>query len=159
MSSSAFDPQETSLGGNTPSEERADSQSHVDHQADNQADKRAQQRPEHDFFEQVMRETQDICDEGADIDAMAIDPAEKEAIFAVARKFRGHAFALDPVLIELVHAVLRSQLPARANSSDAWREVAGEIAATLMQDPVASKRLEKFWARLTDSSCAGGDEP
>lgn len=155
MSSSAFDPQETPLGNNAPVDQQLGSQSHVDNREDN----RAQHGPEHDLFEQVMRETQEICSEDANIESMAIDPDEKEAIFAVARKFHGRAFSLDPVLIELVHAVLRSQLPAHATFSDAWMEVAGEIASTLIQDPVASQRLEKFWARLTDSSCAVGYEP
>ena len=150
MTSSAFGPQESPLDNHVRGDEQANTQS--------QAERQSQQSPEHDLFEQVMRETQEICDEGGDIQSMAIDPGEKEAIFAVARKFRGQAFALDPVLIELVRAVLRSQLPAHADSSDGWREVAGEIAETLIQDPVASERLEKFWARLTDSSCAVGDE-
>ena len=100
-----------------------------------------------------MRQTQEICDEGAENSS-----AEKGAILEVARKFQGQPFSLDPVLGELVRAVLRSRLPERAGSGAAWREISAEIAETLFEDPVSRDRLERFWSRLMDSCLAVGDE-
>ncbi len=154
MSSSAFDSQESPLDNRAPGEKQPNTPA----PAESQSQHRGRQGPPHDLFEEVMRETQEICDEGVDIQSRAMDPQEKEAILAVARKFHGQDFALDPVLIELVYAVLRSRLPASADCSDAWREVAVDIAETLIQDPVSSQRLQRFWARLTSSPCAMGDE-
>ena len=142
MSSSAFEPQETPRENDSREEQAAIPDAGVE---SNRGFRR-------DLFEQVMRETQEICDEGA-----TIDSAEKETILSVVRKLQGRPFSLYPVLSDLVHAVLCSRLPERAGSSDAWREISTEIAETLFEDPVASKRLEKFWGRLMDSHLAVGD--
>ena len=153
MSSSAFDPHESPLDNHLR-------EGHLREEQPAASDSRSSsdRNSRRDLFEEVMRQTQELCDEGAEINGTEINSAEKEAILEVARKFQGQPFSLDPVLGELVRAVLRSRLPERAGSGAAWREISAEIAETLFEDPVSRDRLERFWSRLMDSCLAVGDE-
>jgi hypothetical protein len=56
---------------------------------------------------------------------------------------------LEPVAIELVYAVLEGHFVVGASvAGEFWRTAAGHIAQTLLDDPGAKARLERFWTRL-----------
>jgi hypothetical protein len=77
------------------------------------------------------------------------DPADLAVLREVAARLRGAPFALDPVVVELVRALLRRQLASLWSSEDQLNGVAAQIATTLFENPETNERLEKLWTRLT----------
>lgn len=75
-------------------------------------------------------------------------PVDLEPFYEVARRFPLEPLSLDPIAIELVHAALKIQSPKFAEPAEAWRNVAANVARTLVEDPVAHARLQRFWSRL-----------
>jgi len=78
----------------------------------------------------------------------SLRPAEMEAFRAVARRYRGVPFGIEPVLVALVEAVLHSQFGIASDGSGLSRTMAAQIAQTLFEDPPSCERLRVFWARL-----------
>ncbi|QDT55804.1 hypothetical protein Pan44_38520 [Caulifigura coniformis] len=76
------------------------------------------------------------------------DPADLAPLRDVATKLKGADFGLEPVVIELVTAMLRRQLKGLWTSEEQLSSVAGRVAETLFENPETSERLEKLWARL-----------
>jgi hypothetical protein len=70
---------------------------------------------------------------------------------AVGRKHAGSPLVLDPVLIDLVEAMLLDQFQ-RAFPRENWRAVATEVAQRLFDDPESQARLHQFWQRLSVST-------
>ncbi|HEX4128851.1 MAG TPA: hypothetical protein VHZ24_02325 [Pirellulales bacterium] len=66
----------------------------------------------------------------------------------VARTHRGKAFKVDPVVVELVRAVLESQVGSRLTPA-MLDNLSQCIAVTLCDDPNSRERLERLWARLS----------
>jgi hypothetical protein len=80
-----------------------------------------------------------------------IEASASAAARAVGRKHAGSPLVLDPVLIELVEALLLDQFQ-RAFPRENWRVVATEVAQRLFDDPGSQARLQQFWQRLPVSS-------
>jgi hypothetical protein len=78
-----------------------------------------------------------------------VDPADLQPLQEVAARLGGTPFALDPVVNELVKAMLRRQLKAFWTSEEQLVSVAERVAQTLFENPDAHDRLENLWLRLT----------
>jgi hypothetical protein len=100
-----------------------------------------------------------------------IAPNIRAALADVARRFRGAALSLTPVVVEVVEAVLRELYaegrkalrrdgtePSGASSSGAaavpstesWHKMSMSIAQSLYDDPSAHERLQSLWAHLSE---------
>lgn len=79
------------------------------------------------------------------------DSPELLALRGVARRHRGqHLIAAEPVVVDLVDALLRPQFHPDFVGSPGWQRMTGQIAQTLVDDPVVLSRLQAFWATLQD---------
>ncbi len=76
------------------------------------------------------------------------DPADLEPLREVARRLRGAAFSLEPVLVEMVRATLRRQLKPAWESEEQLAAVADRVARTLFENPETHARLNTLWDRL-----------
>jgi hypothetical protein len=95
-----------------------------------------------ELLEKVVRETLAIC-----VTNEPLETADVQRLREVAKRHAGSSFADEPVVSELVHALLEGWLgPAM---TDLGRGAASQIARTLLEDPVAKARLERFWRRLS----------
>lgn len=98
------------------------------------------------LLEQVLASTSFA---GGEINAL---PAEElEALRQVARRHSGGVLSVQPVLEELIEAILGKQLRALAPSSAGRREMVVEIAQTLFDDSISRERLESLWLGLLES--------
>lgn len=97
-----------------------------------------------EVWEQVLRETLAVCTSEA-----PLEPAQMQRLRQVAQRFRGRPLEVDPVGTELVYAVFEGHFVEEGKPCDFWRAAAAHVAQTLLDDPVAGPRLERFWARLT----------
>lgn len=77
-----------------------------------------------------------------------VDP---EMLREVARRYPDRPFELDPVLIELVHAILEKQNKLLGTADSDWH-MSRHIADLLFEDPAAHERLKLLWERLRASS-------
>ncbi len=82
--------------------------------------------------------------------------AELALLQAVARRHRGSPFSQEPVLVDLVGAILQAQFPAGAVGSAGaggveFNSAVVHVAEVLFHDPVSQARLQAFWNRLMDS--------
>jgi len=96
-----------------------------------------------DLMEQVLAETLAAASGGS-----PLDPREVEVLKNVARRYPGRAVECDPMVIELVQALLAFRLPRLADGSPRWQQMTGQIAETLWDDPVGRQRLESLWRQL-----------
>jgi hypothetical protein len=101
--------------------------------------------PARDLLEQVLRQTLNGASETA-------DPAALEALSLVAARHRGRPLELQPVAVDLVHAVLSAQFPGQFGDAAGARELSAEIARTLFDDPPSRHRLEALWSRLAETN-------
>lgn len=76
-------------------------------------------------------------------------PDDLEALRAVVRAHRGEAFALAPVCVELVRAMLQSSFGSWTKVEEAWDPIARRIAETLFEDPYFNARMESLWTRVS----------
>ena len=79
------------------------------------------------------------------------EPADPEVLREVARRHRDRPFELEPVLIELVHASLKSQNPLFGAADSDWH-LSRQLAESLFEDPAAHERMKLLWERLRASS-------
>ncbi len=131
MSSSAFDPQDAD-GAPQPVPAEADS-----------SDGRPYDRA---LLERVLQET--LTDDDLHETLTAVD---KAALLEVATRHKNQPLSLDPVVVELVRAVLRTHFETLSDSEDLWRTISAEIGQALWDDPAARSRLETFWRHLCES--------
>ena len=99
------------------------------------------------LLESVLRQTAAMADSDE-----PPSRAEMDAVEEVARRLEGHRFALDPVVVELVGAMLLVQYGSQWNSPGLWRVVSERIAGRIFEDPLSRERMERLWDRLS-----GGD--
>ena len=99
------------------------------------------------LLESVLRQTAAMADSDE-----PPSRAEMEAVEEVARRLAGHPFALDPVVVELVGAMLLVQYGSQWNSPGLWRVVSQRIGRSIFDDPPSRERMERLWDRLS-----GGD--
>jgi hypothetical protein len=78
--------------------------------------------------------------------------AQLSAVRKVAQRRRGEPFALEPVAVEMIEAVLRTLLGAPAGEEQAWRTVSQAVATTLCEHPASEKRLRALWERLGEEA-------
>ena len=78
-----------------------------------------------------------------------VEPEDVTAMRKVAKSLAGHSFALEPVVVELIHAVLQLQFQKAGIPSATVHAMARQIATTLYDDPSARARLEALWAGLS----------
>lgn len=130
MSYFAFDPETSPEPSGTPSEPpNADSDPRL-----NRA-----------LLEKVLHETLN-----ANKSNVTIGVASLTALREVARRHRGQPFALEPVAVQLVQAMLRVSLPKRAQNAREWETMSIKIAQTMLDNPVTRDRLKAFWGRLSE---------
>ena len=75
---------------------------------------------------------------------------ERQMLLEVFHRHRGDVAAFEVVVVELVQAILRSQLAAAPGSSETVERAAVAVAQTLLADPTARPRLEELWRRLRE---------
>lgn len=78
-----------------------------------------------------------------------VEPEDVTAMRKVAKSLAGHSFSLEPVVVELIHAVLQIQFQKAGIPSATVHAMARQIATTLYDDPSARARLEALWAGLS----------
>jgi len=78
-----------------------------------------------------------------------VEPDDVTALRKVARQLAGKSFGLEPVVVELIHAVLQLQFDKAGIPSATVHAMARQIATTLYDDPSARARLEALWAGLS----------
>lgn len=94
------------------------------------------------ILEQILAQTSDSA-------TPLEDSEDLRALIAVAHQFAGQPLTLDPVAVELIHAVLGVQLARAQLPGHTIKAMARYIAATLYGDPLSRQRLELLWARLS----------
>jgi hypothetical protein len=80
-----------------------------------------------------------------------ITEEEIAALSRVARRLGRVPLELDPVVIELVEAVIGVNYGHVQRSPEVWHGIAVKIAAVLFDSPTARLRLENLWRRLTEN--------
>ncbi len=73
---------------------------------------------------------------------------ERDEIEAVVHRHRGEAIRPEPLVRELVEAVLRVEFRRRPAWTALWPGVSTQIAQALWEDPVSRGRLETLWDHL-----------
>jgi hypothetical protein len=86
---------------------------------------------------------------GGEPKAGFVEPADVAAMRDVAKALGGQPFSLEPVVVELIHAVLELQFQKAGIPSATVRQMARQVATTLYDDPQARQRLETLWSRLS----------
>ncbi len=79
------------------------------------------------------------------------DGATVEALQGVARQYAGVPFALQPVLVAMVRAVLSVRFGALMSPAESWQNMTQRIAETLWEDPRSQDRLQTLWTRLNEA--------
>ena len=75
---------------------------------------------------------------------------ELAALAQVARRYPDQVFTVQPILEELIEAILSPQLAAMSLSPAARQTMVAELARTLYDDAVSRERLEAFWSSLLE---------
>ncbi|HEX3727615.1 MAG TPA: hypothetical protein VHV08_15280 [Pirellulales bacterium] len=81
--------------------------------------------------------------------AGGVEGRDVAALRAVAQQWTGHPFALHPVVVELIHAIVQVEFEQAEIPPSTVRAMSEQIAATLYDDPVSRRRLEALWLRLS----------
>ena len=74
--------------------------------------------------------------------------ADVEAVHEVVRRHPDVPFALEPIVVELVQALLQAHFCGNPDWLPTWNRASAVIAQTLFDDPVCHGRLESLWGRL-----------
>lgn len=69
----------------------------------------------------------------------------------IARRHDSDVLTLDPILIELIEALLETHLPQLARSATFRSKVARSVSQSLFDNPVCRGRLELLWSQLLDN--------
>jgi len=99
------------------------------------------------LLEQVLQETLFGSGEGGSLDEPLM-----ASLVEVARRHQGRPLSLDPVLVDLVQAIVRINLSHLAGKDADWQGMSRQIAATLWEDQPSQERLERFWTRLSEAA-------
>jgi len=124
-----------SLGSPDPAGERP---------ADSAGDAKSRPPVDPELLEDVLRQILMGGDQAA-----AADPEAVAALKHLGERYLGHPFELDPLVVELVRAVLGEPYRRLAGSADLWRTMTAGVAQTLYDDPASRQRLHDLWRRLT----------
>lgn len=80
-----------------------------------------------------------------------VEPDDVRAMRDVAKTLAGQPFSREPVVSELINAILQVQFQKAQIPSTTVRAMAQYIATTLYDDPPSRQRLEALWASLSQS--------
>jgi hypothetical protein len=97
------------------------------------------------LLDRVLRATEGLLEDGR-----PLGDGEREALWNVARRHRDEAISVDPVVVELVEAVIEPLGELRVEERAFWRSTALPVAEAIMEDPVAHERLASLWQRMTE---------
>ena len=81
----------------------------------------------------------------------SVAPHELADLIDVGRRYCGQPLAWQPIAVELVQVILRHRLSA-VTATDGQREMAEQIAESLMEDPHSESRLRAFWDQLVEAA-------
>ncbi len=71
----------------------------------------------------------------------------------VARRHReSDVLSFDPILIELIEAILQTHLPQVGERTELRAKVAAAVARPLFDNPVSRGRLELLWSQLLEKA-------
>ena len=99
------------------------------------------------LLEQVLQATLFCSGEGGSPDEPLM-----ASLVEVARRHQGRPLSLDPVLTDLIQAIVRINLSHLAGRDADWQAMSRQIAATLWEDQRSQERLERFWTRLSEAA-------
>ena len=68
----------------------------------------------------------------------------------VASRHPSDTLTFDPILIELIEAILETHLPQLCRAGAMRTRMAREVARPLFENPVSRGRLELLWSQLLD---------
>lgn len=97
------------------------------------------------LLEQVLEHTASAVEQSE-----TADPADVAALVEVARRHRGQPLTAEPIVAEMVAAVLGGQMRSWFPLEEDWRAMIASIARTLDDDPPSRRRLENLWAGLLE---------
>jgi hypothetical protein len=101
--------------------------------------------PDASVLERVLQETMASSTD-------RLRPQELAALTAVARRRRGDQLVLDPVVTELVAAILPFHFPAFDHSDPTWSDMSNRVASSLFEVPHVRDRLRDLWHQLCEST-------
>ncbi len=99
--------------------------------------------PDRGLLEEVVRQTLAAEEENA-----ARDRLIAECLREVRARHAGRPLTLDPVVLDLVDAVLEREFAGDGRRRAMWRGVSRQVAQTVYDDPACRQRLEGLWSRL-----------
>lgn len=79
------------------------------------------------------------------------NPATAPGLLQVARKHSQREIGLDPIVVDLVEAVLAERLEISPEKQKVWRPVVAAVAQTLWEDAASRTRLARLWHRLHEA--------
>ncbi len=94
------------------------------------------------LLEQVLQETES--------DSHSPESPDLAVLVPIVRKYAGCELRFDPVLVELVEAMLIHQF-AKAAPKEDWKNIARQVAEQLFEDLESQRRLHELWSRLRQS--------
>lgn len=68
----------------------------------------------------------------------------------IARRHPSDTLTLDPILVEMIAAILETHLSPVCRSDAMRTRIAREVARPLFENPVSRGRLELLWSQLLD---------
>lgn len=102
--------------------------------------------PERGLLEQVLQETLFGSSKGGSMDEPLM-----ASLVEVARRHQGCPLSYDPIMVDLVQAIVRINLSHLAARDADWQAMSRQLAATLWEDQPSQERLERFWTRLSEA--------
>lgn len=99
------------------------------------------------LLEMVVEQTVASLDEQSLAETLAL-PRMRE----IARRYADEALTVEPILLELIEAVLETHLPPLARVASVKSKVVRAVSQTLFDNPVCRGRLELLWSQLLDSA-------
>lgn len=103
-----------------------------------------------ELLDSVLRQT--AKNQPAEDAGEAASAADLAALQTVAQRHGGKPLLVEPVVIELVQAVLSEQFQPLIASDESWQTMCSGIAQTLYDDPVSRERLDTLWSRLQEGN-------
>lgn len=98
------------------------------------------------LLEMVVEQTVASLDEQSLAETLAL-PRMRE----IAQRYVDEALTVEPILMELIEAVLETHLPPLARAGSLKSKVVRAVSQTLFDNPVCRGRLELLWSQLLDS--------
>ena len=99
------------------------------------------------FLDQILETTREAVDGDT-----SITPQELECLLDVARRHRQKELCLEPVLVELVQAILLANYGHLQRDSQFWEQTSTKMAVVLYESPATLPRLQNLWHRLQEAN-------